>query len=193
MRIIEFVRMPRAGKTTQMRLLEEYLKEKGLKVGVINDRGRGHSVATPPGESLAYVIALASIALDEYFLHRDVDVLLVDRGFSDIAVWAEVYYSRGTITKREQAALVALFERFTQQVSLVLNFQVDPDTAVKRHLDSKESHASDTVGVEKSFLVDLEQAYSKVFPLNCGNVRSISGYPEASITHGLVRRLVDTL
>lgn len=71
----------------------------------------------------------------------------------------------------------------------VLNFQVDPDTALKRHLESKESHISDTVGVERSFLVDLEQAYDKVFPSD-SNVRSISGYSEASITHRLVRQLV---
>ena len=162
MHVIEFVGMPRAGKTTQLRLLEEYLRGRGLKVGVINDRGRSHPVATPPGESLAYVIVLAAIALDEYFLHESVDVLLMDRGFTDVAVWAEVYHSLGFITKREKEALRAVFERFTKRVVLVLNFQVDPDTALKRHIDSDESHSTDDIGMTRPILMQLQEAYGRV-------------------------------
>lgn len=189
MQVIEFLGMPRAGKTTQIRLLEEYLRDRGLIVGIINDRGRSHPVATPPEESLAYVIALASIALDEYFLHEDVDVLLMDRGFTDIAVWAEVYYSLGRITKREREALEATFERFTKRVTLVLNFQIDPDTALKRHLDSNESHAPDDIGMARPFLVHLQKAYGKVASRYNG-IRDISGYPDANITHDLIKQFI---
>lgn len=44
MKVIEFVGMARAGKTTQINLLKSYLESKGFAVTVLTDRERALSL-----------------------------------------------------------------------------------------------------------------------------------------------------
>lgn len=189
MQIIEFLGMPRAGKTTQICLLREFLEDKGYKVGVIEDRGRGHSVATPPHESLAYVTVLSAIALDEYFLHKNMDFLLVDRGFNDVAAWAELYSTLGAITKKEQEALVTIYERFAMHVSLTLNFEVDPGISIARHQTSRKHQIVDEIGMQESLLAELSKAYKRVTP-KMNNCVNINGHRSVDEIHNQIKGLI---
>jgi molybdopterin-guanine dinucleotide biosynthesis protein len=54
MKLVEFIGQARAGKTTQINRLRDFLVAQGKSVAVLTDRERAQSLATPPSESLAY-------------------------------------------------------------------------------------------------------------------------------------------
>lgn len=64
MKVIEFLGMARAGKTTQINLLKKHLQKQGFKVAVLTDRERASSLATPPTEGLAYTLVFFENAID---------------------------------------------------------------------------------------------------------------------------------
>jgi len=159
MQMIEFVGMPRAGKTTQIELLENRLKDKGRSVAVIDDRTRASRLHVPVAESLAYVVAFASCALDQSFEHADTDFLLIDRGFNDVRVWADFYNDLKRITPTERDALKVTFGRFALQVALTLDFQVPVDEAIRRHSGLGHTIEADELVMAEPKLRVLKQAY----------------------------------
>jgi len=160
-KIIEFIGMPRAGKTTQLTLLAQHLRAEGYSVATITDRGR-EELAVPPAESLAYVITLASLALQRKFQYAHHDFLLVDRGLNDVIAWADCYLALQKITAREQAALKAVFERFAREVSLTLNLQISVPEALVRHRNVLSEHnAADDQALNEPFLTVLQQSYKQ--------------------------------
>ncbi|HEU4966882.1 MAG TPA: hypothetical protein VFT53_05400 [Candidatus Saccharimonadales bacterium] len=161
MHIIEFVGMPRAGKTTQLNLLKSCLRNHGHTVEVIDDRVRASQVAAPFTNSLAYVMSFATTALNERHRHKDIDFLLIDRGFNDVRVWADFYAQIGNITAREKDGLTYIFDRFAQQVTLTLNFQVPVEKSIKRHLRIGNTITADDLIMNEGNLRILKHAYER--------------------------------
>lgn len=160
MKVFEFIGMPRAGKTTQIERLKSYLEAQGSKVVVFTDRERAESIKTPPTEGLAYTLVFFTLAVEAYYRYRtDCDYLLIDRGFNDVAVWADVRFASGEISDQEADGLRQTFEKFKKLVDKTFYFDVSMETSLKRHART-EHQAVDDVAMNKVWLGKLQTAYN---------------------------------
>lgn len=161
MKVIEFLGMARAGKTTQIDLLKKHLQKQGFKVAVLTDRERASSFATSPTEGLAYTLVFFAAVIEAYYKHKDkVDYLLVDRGVYDVPVWADVRRNFKEISVAENQALKNVFKRFTNFVDTVIFFENAIDSSLDRHTKTKQE-VVDEVAMNKLWLTVLANSYKK--------------------------------
>lgn len=161
MHLIEFVGMPRSGKSTQAELLKKALEAKGRSVRLLADRERMASLSVPPQESLAFALAFYGQLLDAYYAHTDsADVMIVDRGWSDAPVWSDVYRAMKVVTDAEAAALSACFARFAGLASAVVHVRVPVGTALERHRATLHEQVDD-VAMNADWLAALDAAYAR--------------------------------
>lgn len=160
MKVIECLGMARAGKTTQIRDLAASLERAGKSVRVIWDRERAQSLATPPDHAMAYQLTFFGKAIDEYYraLHHGVDYCIIDRGFQDALVWADVLQSLGIFTAQQAEADKTCFAPFSAYVDQTLYFAVPIDVALQRHGDTEHEKVDD-VAMNAEWLQALETAY----------------------------------
>ncbi len=161
MQTIEFLGMARAGKTTQINLLRQFLESKGKTVAVLTDRERALMVKTSVSEGLAYTLVFFSLAIEAYEEHKNkIDYLLIDRGFQDVAVWADVRFALGEISAVEADALKRVFDRFAKQVDVTCYFTLPVDIALQRH-EHTQQEAVDDVAMNRKWLEMLSESYKK--------------------------------
>lgn len=161
MKLIEFVGMPRSGKTTQAELLKKELETRGRSVLMLTDRERMASLSTPPQESLAFALAFYGQLLDTYYRYRDqAEILIVDRGWSDAAIWADVYRSMKTVSEEEAAALSACYGRFARLATAVICMTVPSEVSLARHGETLHEQVDD-VAMNPEWLAALASAYAK--------------------------------
>lgn len=160
MKLIEFVGMPRSGKTTQAELLKKALELRGKTVVPLSDRARMASLSVPPQESLAFALAFYGQLLDAYYRYKDqAEFMIVDRGWSDAAVWADVYRRMKTVSAEEAAALVQCFARFARLSTAVVCMAVPPEISMSRHGETLHEKVDD-VAMNPEWLAALSEAYA---------------------------------
>ena len=161
MKLIEFVGMPRSGKTTQAELLKKALETRGRSVRLLTDRERMAGLAVPPQESLAFALAFYGQLLDAYYRSRDqAEILIVDRGWSDAPVWADVYKEMKAVSGEEAAALAGCFSRFARLATAVIRMTVTTEVALARHGGTLHEDVDD-VAMNPEWLAALSAAYEK--------------------------------
>lgn len=193
MKIIEFLGMARAGKTTQLNHLQKYLEAKGYRVVVLTDRDRAESLHTPPSESIAYLLTFFSAVIEFVFEHKDTaDYLLIDRGFADVAVWADVHVAMGDMTPEECGAVKVSFARFLEMVDMTFFFDVPVDVALERHERGSEHQAVDDLAMNRKWLDVLAESYAKNAASFPGLV-CIDGLQDAEVAGRLVQESVSLL
>lgn len=160
--VIEFVGMPRSGKTTQIKLLKAYLTKSGRTVKIISDRERAAKIATPPTEVVGYKLVFFAFALEEYFRScNHYDYILIDRGFNDAAVWFETERALGHISTVRAKELQQTFKEYQQKVGQIFCLLTSPATARQRH--QVTTHQSvDDVGMSSAYLAALTKSYQAV-------------------------------
>ena len=159
--IIEFIGMPRAGKSTQVKLLKKELEKRGSSVKVIADRTLMKKIKISPTEVIAYKIVFYSKVLEEFFKHKKrFDYIIIDRGFRDSKIWFEVENILGHIHSKRALELGKTFEEFSQKVHKTICMMVNPDEAFQRHLKTEHMEVDD-VGTSKKYLAALRQAYCR--------------------------------
>jgi thymidylate kinase len=190
MKVIEFIGMARAGKTTQIDRLKSHLESQGQRVVVLSDRERAQSLKTPPNEGLAYTLIFFAAAIEAYYTHlNEVDYLLIDRGFNDVAVWSDVRFSFGEISREESDALKIVFERFKQLVDQTIYFKVPIEVGLSRHQNTQHQ-AVDDVAMNKKWLEVLQSSYEKNLK-SFKNVISIDGTQEVNVVEAQVVEAID--
>ncbi len=106
--VLELAGTPKAGKSTQLGVLRDFLKQAGFEVSVMRERAadcpvpmKGHFFfnAWTSATMLAQVLAN---------LDTRAELLILDRGFFDSLVWLELQYQRGQVSEDEKET----FERF---------------------------------------------------------------------------------
>jgi len=161
MKLIEFVGMPRSGKSTQAELLRKALEARGKTAIMLGDRERMAQLSVPPQESLAFALALYGQLLDAYYRYKDqAEYLIVDRGWSDAPVWADVYRELKTVTESEAAALAECYGRFAQMATAVICMDVTSETALQRHGATLHEEVDD-VAMNAEWLAALSAAYAR--------------------------------
>ncbi|MEK7546458.1 MAG: hypothetical protein AAB554_05325 [Patescibacteria group bacterium] len=160
MKLIEFVGMPRSGKSTQAELLRKALEARGVAAILSGDRERMAQLSVPPQESLAFALALYGQLLDVYYRYKDqAEYLIVDRGWSDAAVWADVYRELKTVTESEAAALAEAFGRFARLSTAVISMNVSAEISLERHRATLHEEV-DAVAMNPEWLASLAKAYA---------------------------------
>ncbi len=161
MKLIEFVGMPRSGKSTQAELLKKTLEERGKSVVLITDREHMARLTVPPQESLAFALAYYGQLLDTYYTyHEKSDVMIIDRGWSDASVWADVYRAMKVVTEEEASALAQCFDRFAKLATAVVVLQLSPATSLERHHATLHEQV-DEVAMNPEWLAALSEAYER--------------------------------
>ena len=162
MKVIEFLGQARAGKTTQILLLKEYLEQKGYRVALSLDRDRAKTVHAPVSECLAFSLVFHSIVIDQYYQAKknNIDFFLIDRGFCDVAIWAEVLYRLKQITKKERDADTTCWQRFPKLFHLTFYFHVPLTTLFERQ-KNLETEAVDDVVMNHTWMKTLGDVYEE--------------------------------
>jgi len=164
MKLIEFVGMPRSGKSTQAELLRKALEVRGKTAIMLGDRERMAQLSVPPQESLAFALAFYGQLLDAYYRYKDqAEYLIVDRGWSDAAVWADVYRELKTITEAEAGALAECYGRFARMATATVCMDVSADVALRRHGETLHEDVDD-VAMNPEWLAALSAAYARRKP-----------------------------
>jgi thymidylate kinase len=159
MKLIEFVGMPRSGKSTQAELLKKELETRGKSVLLLTDREHMARLAVPPQESLAFALSYYGQLLDSYYTYKDkADVMIIDRGWSDVAVWADVYRAMKVVTEEESDALVGCFGRFARLATAVVVIRLAPEVSLERHRATLHEQV-DEVAMNPDWLTALAAAY----------------------------------
>lgn len=159
--VIEFLGMPRAGKTTQIKLLKRYFEKQGKKVHVISDRARAAKMKTPAEESVAYDLVMFALGLEEYFKHKEFfDVILIDRGFNDGQIWFDIKGRLKEISRQRAVELKKTFDDYAPLVHKIICMMVDPQTAIDRHQNTKHMKVDD-FGLSLPCLRALAKSYQQ--------------------------------
>lgn len=182
MQVIEFIGQARAGKTTQVLLLKEYLEQKGYNVALSLDRDRAKTVHAPVSDCLAFNLVFHSKVIDEYYQAKNannIDFFIVDRGFCDVAIWAEVLYHLKQITKKESEAYATCWQRFRKLVNLTFYFNISLNILFERQKNLTTEQVDDVV-MNKKWMTTLGNAYEqqkKDFP-NCVEINGLKSIEE---------------
>lgn len=164
MKLIEFVGMPRSGKSTQAELLRKALEARGKTAIMLGDRERMAQLSTPPQESLAFALAFYGQLLDAYYRYDgQAEYLIVDRGWSDAPVWADVYREMKTVSEEEAAALATCYGRFARLATATVHMTVPATLALERHRATLHENVDD-VAMNHDWLHALEAAYRRREP-----------------------------
>ena len=164
MKLIEFVGMPRSGKSTQAELLRKALEARGKTAILLGDRERMAQLAVPPQESLAFALAFYGQLLDAYYRYDgQAEYLIVDRGWSDAAVWSDVYRALKTVTDAEASALTECYGRFARLATATVCMHVSAETALERHRATLHEDVDD-VAMNPEWLAALAAAYAARTP-----------------------------
>ncbi|MFC1787790.1 AAA family ATPase [Patescibacteria group bacterium] len=190
MKVIEFLGMPRSGKTTQIYKLKANLQAKGYQVAHITDRIRARNTKTPPSNGLAYTLAFATQVLEAYYENlTKADYLLVDRGFNDVAVWADVRQECDNLSPDQAKALKTIFQPLTKLVDQTFCFMVPVDMTINRH-QGRQHDIVDDVAMNEKWLKCLYVAYKN----NMGsfvNLTQIDGTQDESYNEKTINSLIE--
>ncbi len=191
MRTIEFIGMPRAGKTTQLHILKDSLLEQGYKVAILDDRNRPGVEHIPVEESLAFIMMRATTALSYYFkcLHDQVDFLLLDRGINDTLAWAGVYQAQKRITPEESLAVHNSLSRYFSLTDTVLFFDQPTEISIARHAATGIHDPIDDIVMTPSYLNQLHQSYRDIMKY-FDNVTTINGLDSIDHTSQKIAELI---
>jgi hypothetical protein len=132
--VLEITGTPKAGKTTLIALLEDFLRKCGWHVHVLEERAgicplpmKGHFFFNTwtTGTMLAGLLD----AVD-----RDDDLVILDRGLLDALIWLEVQSNEGQVSSAEAKTFedFVLIERWRRLSDATCVIELDPLTAMAR-------------------------------------------------------------
>lgn len=153
MKVVEFMGMPRAGKTTALEAMESYLKMEGARVRVVYEGAR----ICPLDKSDRFnynswsfhntINRILEARLDHY------DFILIDRGVIDHMAFSQAICSR---IQKDSLPNFSYYQQFVNLQDLEIFFYVNPDESIRR-----ESKNKPFIGrvFNSDFLRILSQAY----------------------------------
>lgn len=187
MKVVEFIGMPRTGKTTQVQKLVRYLEDKGLSSEVITDRDFIDKVKIPIEQTFLYNKEFFALMREE--AERKVatkpDFLIYDRGFYDQLVWSTDDVLLGNSTQVQKEEFDKEFDSYREENAALIHLVAPKLVREQRHAESQEVTQIDDVVLADDFLAKLEESYrlvtEKVFS-KCPNYLEIESTQEAEKT-----------
>jgi len=154
---IEFAGMPKAGKSTQLELLETILKHQkgfdvrniyeGARICPLNKKDRFQYNAWSFNNTINRIMEAKATGFN---------YMLIDRGIYDHIAFTKALRSYGQITAKQCEAQLKYFREFSFLFYFALVFIIEPEEAMRR--ERKHHEFAGTV-MNKKFLVELHNAY----------------------------------
>ena len=163
MKTIEFMGMPKAGKSTQVELLETMLKHgRGSSVRKIQEGAR--ICPLDKKEGFLYVTWSFHNTMNRLMEAQQTgfDYILIDRGVYDHIAFTTALYKSGRITEEQYTAQASYFKEFSFLEDLVLAHVISPEESLRRE---HKYHNFDGIVMNQDFLAELSDAYQETLPL----------------------------
>ncbi|HLD12414.1 MAG TPA: hypothetical protein VJB87_02350 [Candidatus Nanoarchaeia archaeon] len=161
MKIVEFMGMPKAGKSTHIELAETILKhQRGARVRVVYEGARVCPLDKGEDRFLYHTWSfhntmnhLAEARMGHF------DFIFVDRGVFDHIAFTRALGYAGVFSQEQCDAQVAYFSQFSFLQDVVIACMVDPDVALARE---QKHHEQLGRVMNAGFLPLLSRAYREV-------------------------------
>lgn len=178
MKVIEFLGMPRASKTTQMRKLAERFKQQGIN----------YNIFQKPEELINQAKNLEELNMTLYeslFKHYEsidaekTDCLIYYRGFYDRIALSTADYQKGALTKKFKEKLTEDLERRLEIIDFPLLLLVNPKISLERRAnqlkENLQGHSIERIDIPKDInwlqhlfevYVNLKEKYPEIHVIN---------------------------
>ena len=135
--IIEFSGSPKAGKTSCINSLKQFLKRNGFEVEVIQERASICPVSdkqSPMFNIWTSCMSLAGLIGIVEDKKSTCDVIILDRGVFDALCWFEwlTTYNKMEIDFQKKVCDFLLRKEFVGLIDIVFSFTVDPEISIER-------------------------------------------------------------
>ncbi len=159
-KIIEFFGMPKAGKSTQIEILETYLKrEKRRKVRVVHEGAR----ICPIDKQERFLFHVWSLnnTINKVIeaKQQDFDYILVDRGIIDHIAFGDALFQAKLISKSQKNTLEKYAKEFLKFEDVAFSCVVPPEEAIRRE---QKYHKSLGRVINMDFLTVLFNSYNNI-------------------------------
>lgn len=177
--------MPKAGKSTNIEILETSLKSEhnfqvreifeGARMCPISKRQRFYYNSWAFHRTVNKIIETVEMT--------DFDYILVDRGPHDACMFTKALWKNGNIDKKKKEESIQYMKNFRELVDLVVVFMVDPTTSLSRE---KEYNKRSGRVMNKDFLSTLHEVYSNFCENAPSNHLFINGKEPIQENHELI-------
>jgi thymidylate kinase len=166
MKTIEFLGMPRAGKTEQIERLSRYFSKKKVSHRIITDRQVEKEITCPPEKAFEYNMLFFKKILEKVKAAEQdsqLAVLILDRGFIDGQIWFDVEYERGKLSKEEKKKATGFLRPLQKKyVDLGILMMISPSLTFQRHERKGEHSLTDDYVMTEEYVNGLYYAYQSL-------------------------------
>lgn len=144
--VIEFMGLPRTGKTTTVEAITERLGEIGINSSIIQERASVCPVQDKMSPLFNYWTAISQMKEYVEACDKNVNVLLADRGIIDSAVWLYFKNQDGSFDEEVECFEPLIHNRFVREsTTIAIFFNCDIDIVLNRREKRKISQSSPLV------------------------------------------------
>ena len=160
MEVVEFMGMPKAGKSTQVELTETFLKHQ-KKARIRNIYEGARICPLDKSERFLYNAWSFHSTVNKLIEARisNFDYILLDRGVYDHIAFTHALYRSEQINEKQFEAQVKYFQEFTSLEDFVLVFMLEPEEVINR--ENKYYQLTGRV-INLDFLTRLHNAYTEI-------------------------------
>lgn len=132
--VLELAGTPKAGKSTQLGVLRDFLKQAGFEVSVMKERAADCPIAMKGHFFFNVWTSTTMLAQVLANLDTRAELLILDRGFFDSLVWLELQYKRGQVSDEEKEIFeqFMLLKRWRKLTDHTVLLTADPEKAMER-------------------------------------------------------------
>lgn len=131
--LIEFLGTPEAGKTTSIGILRDSLVSLGYKVGTVRESAEIVPPIFEKGSLDAHIwmrLTTARSILET--LHKDVDIVLMDRGTLDTIFWDHLFQKRNLLSENQRKHVDSFFTDVGVFPDLCVVLHIPPELSIVR-------------------------------------------------------------
>ena len=132
--MLELAGTPKAGKSTQLGVLRDFLKQAGFEVSVMRERAADCPI--PMKGHFFFNVWTSTTMLAQVLANLDTraELLILDRGFFDSLVWLELQYQRGQVSDDEKETFeqFMLLKRWRKLTDHTVLLTAKPEVAMNR-------------------------------------------------------------
>ena len=161
MKVIEFLGMPRAGKTQQIKMLSAFLRKKKIKFYVITDREVERGIKVPFEKAFEYSLVFFNRIFDKMInaIHsKKYEIIILDRGFIDSGMWLSLENKENHLNQHDKDIANNYMRRLRRFIDFGILFMLDTKMALERHRRKGEKVEADNY-VLKGYFHKLEGEY----------------------------------
>jgi thymidylate kinase len=185
--VIEFMGLPRTGKTTAVEAISDRLNEIGVNTSIIRERASVCPVRNKMSPLFNYWTAISQMKAYVEACDKGVEVLLADRGVLDSAVWLYFKNQTGSFDEEVRCFKPLLHNRFMNaSTKLAVFFYCDIDLILAREEERRIRPKSATV-VNRLVLQGYLQSYREAKR----ELESITEIVEIDTTALSIKELLD--